>query len=244
MLDAVVLVFVGAVRACSSAFSARISATPPPGTTPSSTAARVACSASSTRAFFSFISISVDSADLDHGDAAGELGNALLQLLLVVVGGGFLDLRLICSMRALMSAALPAPSMIVVFSFSTCDLLGVAEVLERGLLERQADFLGDHRAAGQDRDVLQHGLATIAEARRLDGADLDDAADGVDDQRRQRFAFDVLGDDQQRLARLGDAFEQRQQLADVRDLLVVQQDERVLELGRLVCWLLMKYGER
>ena len=43
----------------SSAFCARISATPPPGTTPSSTAARVACSASSTRAFFSFISISV-----------------------------------------------------------------------------------------------------------------------------------------------------------------------------------------
>ena len=38
---------------------ARMSATPPPGTMPSSTAARVACSASSTRAFFSFISVSV-----------------------------------------------------------------------------------------------------------------------------------------------------------------------------------------
>ena len=34
-------------------------AVPPPGTTPSSTAARVALSASSTRAFFSFISTSV-----------------------------------------------------------------------------------------------------------------------------------------------------------------------------------------
>ena len=33
-------------------------------------------------------------ADLDHGDAAGELRNALLQLLLVVVGGGLLDLLL------------------------------------------------------------------------------------------------------------------------------------------------------
>src|SRR6185295_16416631 len=29
------------------------------------------------------------SADLDHGDTAGELGNTLLQLLLVVVGGRF-----------------------------------------------------------------------------------------------------------------------------------------------------------
>jgi hypothetical protein len=38
---------------------ARSSATPPPGTMPSSTAAFVACIASSTRAFFSFISVSV-----------------------------------------------------------------------------------------------------------------------------------------------------------------------------------------
>ena len=36
-----------------------ISTTPPPGTMPSSRAARVACSASSTRCFFSFISVSV-----------------------------------------------------------------------------------------------------------------------------------------------------------------------------------------
>ena len=32
-------------------------------------------------------------ADLDHGNAAGELGQALLELLLVVVAGGVLDLR-------------------------------------------------------------------------------------------------------------------------------------------------------
>src|SRR5207237_7400468 len=37
----------------------RIRATPPPGTMPSSTAARVACMASSTRAFFSLSSVSV-----------------------------------------------------------------------------------------------------------------------------------------------------------------------------------------
>ena len=33
-------------------------------------------------------------ADADHRDAAGELGQPLLQLLAVVVGGGLLDLRL------------------------------------------------------------------------------------------------------------------------------------------------------
>ena len=43
----------------STSLAARMRATPPPGTMPSSTAARVACMASSTRAFFSFISVSV-----------------------------------------------------------------------------------------------------------------------------------------------------------------------------------------
>ena len=43
----------------STASIARRRATPPPGTMPSSTAALVACIASSTRAFFSFISVSV-----------------------------------------------------------------------------------------------------------------------------------------------------------------------------------------
>jgi hypothetical protein len=89
----------------------------------------------------------------------------------------------------------------------------------------------DDGAAGEDGDVLQHGLATITEARGLDGADLDDAAHVVDHQRGQGLAFDVLGDDHQGLAGLGDGLEHRQQLADVGDLLVVQQDEGVFQLG-------------
>ncbi len=76
----------------SSALWARMSATPPPGTMPSSTAARVACSASSTRAFFSFISTSVAAPTLIDRDAADELRQALLELLAVVVAGGVLDL--------------------------------------------------------------------------------------------------------------------------------------------------------
>src|SRR3546814_2043359 len=46
----------------------------------------------------------------------------------------------------------------------------------------------DHFAGGQDRDVLQHRLAAIAEARRLDGRDLQAAAQAVDHQRRKCFA--------------------------------------------------------
>src|ERR1700721_127747 len=110
----------------SSAPTQRASATPPPGTTPSSTAERVACIASSTRAFFSFISV---------------------------------------------SGALPL---------------------------------------GERCDVRQHGLAAVAQAGGLDGRDLQRATQLVDDQGRQRFAFHVLSDDQERLAALCDLLQQRE----------------------------------
>jgi hypothetical protein len=48
----------------------------------------------------------------------------------------------------------------------------------------------------------QHGLAAIAEARGLDGADVERAAQLVHHEGGQRFAFDFFGDDQQRLADL------------------------------------------
>ena len=133
-------------------------------------------------------------ADLDHGDAAGELGHALLQLLLVVVGGGFLDLLLDLGDARLDLAGLAVAVDDRGVLLLDHDLLGLAQVGQRRLLEREADFLGDHGAAGQDGDVLQHGLAAVAEARGLHGRDLDDATDGVDDQRRQRLTLDVLGD--------------------------------------------------
>ena len=96
------------------------------------------------------------------------------------------------------------------------DLLGPAEVIHdrrvscftlayllRGRLrkgiELHAQVLEDGLAAGQHGDVFEHGLAAIAVARGLDGTDLQDALELVDHQRRQGVAFDVLGDDEQRL---------------------------------------------
>jgi hypothetical protein len=49
------------------------------------------------------------------------------------------------------------------------DLLGLAEVLDLDVLELDAEVLGDRASAGQRRDVFEHRLAAIAEARRLDG---------------------------------------------------------------------------
>src|SRR5207302_2251854 len=134
-------------------------------------------------------------ADADHRDAARELGQTLLQLLTVVVRGGLLDLRLdLLNARldvGLLAGAVDDRGVLLVDD----HLLGAAEHVERNILELDAEVFRDRLAAGQDRDVLQHGLAAIAEARRLDGRDLQAAAQTVDDQGRQRLALDVFRDD-------------------------------------------------
>ncbi len=103
------------------------------------------------------------------------------------------------------------------------------EIVELEVLELDPEVLGDRLAAGEDRDVLQHGLAAVAEAGGLDGSDLQRAAQLVDDERGERLALDVLGHDQQRLAELGDLLEQWQQVLHAGDLLLVNQDQGVLE---------------
>src|SRR5260370_1835442 len=165
------------------------------------------------------------STDFDQGYTAGELGYALLQFLLVVIGSCFLDLLTNAFDAALDVRRLAGAVDDGGVLFLHQHLLRFAEIAQRRLLERQPDFIGNDLAARQDRDVLQHGLATIAEARRLDGGDLDDSADRVDDEGGQCFAFHIFRHDQELSATLRDGFEQREQLADVGDLLVYQQDQ-------------------
>src|SRR6185295_778208 len=87
------------------------------------------------------------------------------------------------------------------------DLLRRAEFGETDGLERAADVFGEEGGAGEGGDVAEHRLATVAEAGGLDGADLEDAAEAVDDEGRKGLALDVLGDDQEAGALLGDAAE-------------------------------------
>ena len=142
-------------------------------------------------------------ADLDDGDAAGELGEALLELLAVEVRVGVLDLGL-----DLVDAALDRVGVAGAVDdrgrvLGDDDAARAAELRELRVLELEAHLLGDDLAAGEDGDVLEHPLAAVAEARRLDGDAGERAAQLVDDERRERLALDVLGDDQQRLAATG-----------------------------------------
>src|SRR5688500_13173587 len=110
-------------------------------------------------------------AGVDHCNTAGQLGQALLQLLLVVVGGRLLDRRLdllhAALDRFLVAGAIDQRRVVLVDD----NALDLAEVRDDGVLELEADFLGDDLATGQHCDVLQHRLATVAEARGLHRAD-------------------------------------------------------------------------
>src|SRR5690606_17543648 len=169
-------------------------------------------------------------ADADHGNATSKLGETLLQLLAVVVGGGLLDLCL----------DLADASFDLVLLAGTIDdggvfllddnLLGATEHFQRDVLKLDAKVFADRGATGQDGDVFEHGLAAVTEAGGFHGCHLEAAAQLVDDERCERFAFDIFSDDQQRLARLDHGLKHRQHGLQVGELLFVDQDIGVLEL--------------
>ena len=169
-------------------------------------------------------------ADPDDRDAAGELGQPLLQLLAIVVGGGLLDLGLDLADAAfdvgLLAGAVDDGGVLLLDG----QLLGAPQHGERDVLELDAEVLADGLATGQDRDVLQHGLAAIPEAGRLDGRDLEAAAQLVDHQRRERLALDLLGDDHQRLGGLHHGFQEREELLQAGELLLVNENVGVFHL--------------
>ena len=103
--------------------------------------------------------------------------------------------------------------MIVVFSFSISTrfaLPSMARVTFSSLMPRSSLITWPPLRIC---DVFEHRLAAIAEARRLHRGDLQTAAQLVHHQRGQGLALDILGDDQQRLAGLHDALQQRQHAA-------------------------------
>ncbi len=147
-------------------------------------------------------------ADADDGDAAGQLGQPLLQLLAIVVRRGLLDLG--ADLRnarldvLLLAGAVDDRRVLLLDAHP----LGAAKHVERDVLELDPELFADELAAGQDGDVLEHRLAAIAEAGRLDGGDLQPAAQPVHHQRRQHLALDILGEEEKRAAGLDDLLEE------------------------------------
>ena len=171
-------------------------------------------------------------ANLDHSYAASKLCKTLLQLLFVVIACGGFDLRtdLFDARLDVSFAAGTVNNRGVVLVDS--DALGFTQHAERDVLELDAEVFADHFALGEDRNVLQHRLAAITEARCLDRSHFQATAQLVDNECRQRFALDVFCDNQQRTARLDSRFEDRKHRLQVRKLLLVDQDVWVVEFNR------------
>jgi len=170
-------------------------------------------------------------ANADDGNAARQLGHTLLQLFAVVVRGGFLDLGADLADAGfdlgLDASAINDGGVV----FGDRDFLGAAQHVDGHRFQLHAEIVRDHLTTGQDRDVLQHGLATVAEARCLDGSDLEATAQLVDDERGKSLAFDVFSDDDQRALRLDHGFQQGNHRLQRREFLFVQQDVGVFEVG-------------
>src|SRR5690606_35557831 len=184
------------------------------------------------------------STDADNGNTAGQLGDALLQLLTVVIGSGFFDLN-----ADLLDACFDALGIASAVDdgsgfLGNFNALGLAQLIQGHAFQGHAGLFGDHGAASQDGDVFQHGLAAVAEARSLDSGGLQDATDVVHNQGSQCFAFNVFGNDQQRTVGLGDLFQNRQKITDVADLLVVDQDERIFQYGNLLVGVVDEVGRQ
>ena len=166
--------------------------------------------------------------DADHGNATGELRQTFLQLFTVVVRSGFFDLRLdllaTASDLVLLTSAINDGGVFLLDPHG----LGAAELSKRDAFQLDAKIFADHFTTGQDRDVFEHRLATITEARRLDGRDLQATAQLVDHEGRERFAFHIFGHDHERTAGLHNRFEQRQHRLKLRQLLFEDQDIRIV----------------
>src|SRR5262245_1994552 len=168
-------------------------------------------------------------ADLDHRYAADQLRQPLPQILAVVMRGRLLQLRAQLSHAdiniGLLARALDDGRAVLVHHHP----LGAAKIFNPDVSEVYTEFLGEGLASGQDRNVFKHRFAAIAEARGLDRADLQRPAQLIDHEGGERFSFYILGDDQQRLARLGRFLQERQQVLQQTDLLLVDQNQAVIK---------------
>ena len=91
-------------------------------------------------------------------------------------------------------------------------------------------------SAAQNTQVTHDRFAPIAVTRSLDSTNAQNAAHLVDHQSGQRFAVDVFSDDQQRLLRLADRFQKRNEFLVAANFLFENQHVAIVELNSHFVW--------
>ena len=169
--------------------------------------------------------------NLDNGNAASKLSKTLLELLAIKVRSGIVNLSLNLS-NALVNCVLGA-SATNDSSGLLSDLNGLsaAEHVSGNLIEVNAELLDDCLTTGENSNVLEHTLTTVAVCRSLDCTDVQNATELVEDEGSQSLAIDVLSHDEQRCALLLDSLKNRQNILDRGNLAVGHQNVRIIQLS-------------
>ncbi|QBZ61067.1 hypothetical protein PoMZ_08013 [Pyricularia oryzae] len=161
-------------------------------------------------------------ADLDDGNTARELGQTLLELLLLVLRGGWVSHNttdLLAPLGDHVLAALAVKDNGVLLGDG--DGSGGAEHVNGSLLQLDVKLISEDGTVGENSNVAKDRLAVVTEAGGLDGSDLELAAELVQNADSQSLALNVLGDDDKRPAGLG------------RDLKGGDDNQGLLELNLL-----------
>jgi hypothetical protein len=170
--------------------------------------------------------------DLDDGDTTGELGETLLELLLLVLGGGRVvddATDLLTALRDLVLAALAVKDDGVLLGNG--DRSGRAEHFGGRLLELDVKVVAEDGSVSQNSEIAKNGLPVVTEAGGLDGDDLELTTELVENADGKRLTVNVLGDDDKGTAELLGGLESRDDVLDGGDLLLGEKDQRLLELN-------------
>ena len=173
------------------------------------------------------------SAHLDHGHAAGQLGHALDQLLAVVVGLGVIEFALDGRDPIRHGGLVLTGGHDRGFVLADRDAAHAAQVRQGDRVEVHGPVFAHQGGAGEDGDVLQGGLAAVAEAGGANGRHLQHAAVLVHHQGGKGLALHFLREDHQGLAGAGHRLQDRYQVVDRADLAVGHQQQGVLVLAHL-----------
>src|SRR5438876_874953 len=149
------------------------SATPPPGTMPSSSAALVACNASSTRCFFSFISVSVAAPTLITATPPASFASRSCSFSRSKSESVVSISAFSCLMRALIAFASPAPSRIVEHGLHP---LGVGDHVRREVALVELHALGELELEPEGLPFLDVDDAVLADPVDRVGDDVADLA--------------------------------------------------------------------
>ena len=108
------------------------------------------------------------------------------------------------------------------------NLVARTQHLDGCLLQLQTCIFADYQTTCQGSDILKHCLTTVAKARSLNSTDLELCTQTVHNQSSQSLTLNILGNYQQRTAALNGRLQDRKEVLQIANLLVIDKDVRIL----------------